>query len=310
MAERDMAERDMAEAAQAGPQAAVIIPHYNDVARLTRCLDLLMAGDTTGVEVVVVDNGSTQPLAELRAAHPAVRFVTEPEKGAALARNRGVRETTAPWLFFLDADCLPAPDWLAVARTYAAGEAVAGRPAADIIGGRVDVFDETPPPRSGAQAFETVFAFKFRDYIERKGFSGAGNMLTRRDVFLATGGFVNGLPEDRDWCLRARRLGYRLRYDDTLRVAHPTRSDWGALVRKWRRLSNESFAMHRAEGGSRAAWGLRALATLASGPVDLPKTIAHPALTPAERGRCAGVLLRLRALRAVWMLRQIAGGQA
>lgn len=296
----------MADAGQADPRAAVIIPHYNDVARLARCLERLMAADTDGTEIVVVDNGSTQPMEALRAAHPAVRFITEPQKGAAVARNRGVRETTAPWLFFLDADCLPAPDWLAVARTHAAG----GEAGADIIGGRVDVFDETPPPRSGAQAFETVFAFHCRDYVTRKGFSVTANMLTRRDVFLATGDFVNGLPEDREWCQRARRRGYGLRYDDALRVAHPTRTDWAALVRKWRRLSEESYALHRAEGGSRAAWGVTALATLVSGLTDLPKVIAHPALALAERARGAGVLVRLRALRAVWMARQIARGQA
>jgi glycosyltransferase involved in cell wall biosynthesis len=300
---------NMADAGQADPQAAVIIPHYNDVARLTQCLDLLMAGDTAGTEVIVVDNGSTQPMGALRAAHPDVRFVTEPQKGAAVARNRGVRETTAPWLFFLDADCRPAPDWLAVAGKHAAAHA-AGQPVADIIGGRVDVFDETPPPRSGAEAFETVFAFRCRDYVERDGFSVTANMLSRRDVFLAVGDFANGLPEDIEWCQRARRRGYGLLYDDALRVAHPTRSDWAALVRKWRRLTDEGFALHRAEGRSRAAWGLKALATLVSGVTDLPKMMVHPALAPGERRRGAGVLVRLRALRAVWMLRQIAGRSA
>jgi cellulose synthase/poly-beta-1,6-N-acetylglucosamine synthase-like glycosyltransferase len=311
------AGRIMTDAAQAGPAgpdsagfgAAVIIPHYNDVARLTRCLDRLMAQDRAGVEIVVVDNGSTQPMDALRTAHPGVRFVTEPRKGAATARNRGVRETTAPWLFFLDADCLPAPDWLAAARAHARDHA-AGRPGADIIGGRVDVFDETPPPRSGAEAFETVFAFHCRDYVERKGFSVTANLLTRRDVFAATGDFVNGLPEDREWCLRATRRGYRLAYDDGLRVAHPTRSDWPALARKWRRLTDEGFALHRAEGRGRAAWALTALATLASGATDLPKVFVHPGLTPGERLRGAGVLLRLRALRAVWMLRQCVGPQS
>ena len=87
----------------------------------------------------------------------------ETEKGAAVARNRGVAETTAPRLFFIDADCIPAPDWLAVGREVAVR--------ADLIGGRVDVFDETPAPRSGAEAFETVFAFNFRKYIEVQGFS-------------------------------------------------------------------------------------------------------------------------------------------
>ena len=126
------------------PGIAIIIPHYNDVARLGRCLAALMENDLAGCEILVVDNGSTQSLAELRAAFPAVRFVTETERGAAAARNRGVAETTAPLLMFIDADCVAAPDWVSV------GRAVAGK--ADLIGGRVEVFDETPPPRRVARS--------------------------------------------------------------------------------------------------------------------------------------------------------------
>ena len=159
------------------PGIAIIIPHYNDAERLERCLSALAQNDLSGCEVVVVDNGSTmiEPLAQVQARFADVGFVTEPEKGAAAARNRGVAETSAPCLMFIDADCVPAPDWVAT------GRAVAGR--ADLIGGRVEVFDETPPPRSGAEAFEAVFAFDFRHYIEVQGFSGTGNLVTRRDVF-------------------------------------------------------------------------------------------------------------------------------
>mgnify|MGYP003598227545 FL=1 len=94
------------------PDCAVIIPHYNDTRRLDRCLAALSAQDLEGAEVVVVDNASSEPLDALMARYPAVRFVTESRRGAALARNRGVRETVAPHLFFLDADCIPAADWL------------------------------------------------------------------------------------------------------------------------------------------------------------------------------------------------------
>ena len=111
----------------------VIIPHFNDSKRLQRCLHALTKGDTDNTEILVIDNASTQPLDAIRAAFPTVRFVVEPLAGAANARNRGVLESTAPNLFFLDADCIPSPDWLRVAK------ASVGR--ADIIGGAIDVFD-------------------------------------------------------------------------------------------------------------------------------------------------------------------------
>lgn len=282
------------------PDAAVIIPHYNDVIRLDRCLKVLTAGNLRGVDILVVDNGSTQSLAGLQAAFPMVRFLTEPEKGAAAARNRGVRETTAPILIFIDADCLPAQDWLGVARTVA--------PKADLIGGRVDVFDETPPPRSGAEAFETVFAFNFRNYIEVQGFTGAGNLVTRRDVFDDVGGFVNGVSEDRDWSMRAVAKGYRLIYEDGLVVSHPSRSDWPALRHKWHRMTRELCASNGTTPRDRLRWALRALAMPASAIAHLPKVLFSTRLNGAdERLRAMATLIRLRLLRMVWMLRQAAG---
>ncbi len=280
--------------------AAVIIPHYNDVDRLTRCLDALMQNDRTGVEIVVVDNGSTQTLEHVHGSFPDVRFLTEAEKGAAAARNRGVRETTAPLLFFIDADCVAARDWLSTARDIA--------PEADLIGGRVDVFDETPPPRSGAEAFEAVFAFNFKNYIEVQGFSGAGNLVTRRDVFEDVGEFQGGVSEDLDWSKRAVSMGYKLVYRDDLVVGHPSRSDWAALRHKWRRMTQELYKTHLKEEGSRLYWVGRALAMPISAALHLPKVLFSSKLdNVGERLRAAAILFRLRGLRMIWMLRQATG---
>lgn len=282
------------------PDAAVIIPHYNDTVRLERCLAALTAGDLRGVDILVVDNGSNQSLSGLQKAFPMVRFLIEPEKGAAAARNRGVRETTAPVLIFIDADCLPAPDWLDMARHV--------QPRGDLIGGRVDVFDETPPPRSGAEAFEAVFAFNFRNYIEVQGFTGAGNLVTRRDVFEDVGDFVNGVSEDRDWSMRAVAKGYQLIYEDGLVVSHPSRSDWAALRHKWHRMTRELCASNGAASQDRLRWGLRSLAMPISAIAHLPKVLFSTKLNGwGERYRGAATLIRLRLLRMVWMLRQAMG---
>ncbi|MGB7260976.1 MAG: glycosyltransferase [Albidovulum sp.] len=278
----------------------VIIPHYNDSARLRRCLSALVAGDLTGIDVLVVDNGSTEPLDMLRSDFPQIRFVDEPGKGAALARNRGVTESTAPSIVFLDADCIPAPEWLAAVRN-AAGQA-------DIIGGAIDVFDETPPPRTGAEAFETVFAFNYREYIEKKGFSVTANLVTSRQVFLAVGPFINGVSEDAEWCFRARAKGYKLVLNEDLRVAHPTRSDWPKLVKKWRRIADEMHSLHlqsRPGAKGRVIWGARAILMASSGVAHLPKILFSPKLNGiGERVRGAGTLLLLRGLRAWWMVGQ------
>ncbi|WP_298854398.1 glycosyltransferase family 2 protein [uncultured Ruegeria sp.] len=285
----------------AAPIDAVIIPHYNDLPRLERCLLALRENDLTATEVIVVDNNSPVSLEAIRQSFPEMRFVTEHQKGAAHARNRGVAETTAQRLFFIDADCVPAPDWLTVGRQVA--------DQADLIGGRVDVFDETPSPRSGAEAFEAVFAFNFRRYIEVQGFSGAGNLLTRRDVFDAIGGFINGVSEDREWTMRAVARGYNLIYRDDFRVSHPSRQDWPALKAKWRRTTQEAYLLHGTNPGARLRWAIRGLAMPASAIVHTPKVISSDKLASAgETWRAISTLFRLRCQRMIWMLHQATGG--
>ncbi|MEM7709621.1 MAG: glycosyltransferase [Pseudomonadota bacterium] len=285
-----------------GATLAIIVPHYDDVARLRRCLDALVPQLTPDTDLVIADNASTEDLAPVRAAHPDLRIVPQPDRGAAAARNAGVAATDAPGLAFLDADCVPAPDWVARARAIAAaGDAVTG--------GRIDVFDETPAPRSGAEAFETVFAFDQAGYIADKGFSVTANLVTTRAVFAATGPFVPGLSEDLDWCHRATARGYSIRYDPDLAVAHPTRADWPALARKWQRLTEESWGLKARDGrhspAARMAWVARAaLALPGSIPAHAPRILRHPDLTGTEKRAALGTLARIRLTRAGWMLGQ------
>lgn len=277
--------------------AVVIIPHYNDVVRLMRCLAALMPQTHSGIEVVVVDNGSTDDLKPIQASYPGLRLLCESQKGAAHARNRGVVETLAPHLFFIDSDCLPADDWLT--------SACAALKLGDIVGGQIDVFDETSGLRTGAQAFEAVFAFDNHGYVRKKGFSVTANLVTRRDVFDATGPFFDGLSEDLDWCRRAVSLGHCLAYDAQLRVSHPSRKDWLALKRKWRRLTEEGFNTNGKGVSQRAFWIARALLMPGSILLHAPRVLRHPTLRDArERWRALLTLARLRVTRMGWMLKQ------
>ncbi|MEM1232529.1 MAG: glycosyltransferase family 2 protein [Pseudomonadota bacterium] len=285
------------------PELAIIIPHYNDPVRLERCLGALMAQDRAGVEVAVVDNESPVDLSALQARFPEAAWIFEPIRGAAAARNRGVAETRAPWIVFLDSDCVPEAGWLARARQVAQGPQV-------ITGGEVTVFDESPPPRSGAEAFEATFAFQQAQYIAEKGFSVTANLITPRVIFDAVGPLIVGRSEDLDWCQRARAAGYDLVYDPALVVAHPSRSDWAALARKWRRLTAEAYETRRANGGRAPGWVLRALAMVPSALFHGPRMLRAPGLSTGDRLRGLGTLFRLRLARMIWMLRQALTGRA
>ena len=277
--------------------AAVIIPHYNDISRLTLCLESIAPqARTHGVEVCVVDNNSPIDISPLAKHFPDVRFVTEEKKGAAPARNKGVQHTTAPLLLFTDADCIPSENWIRTALDLANFDGVTG--------GAVQIFDETPRPRSGAQAFETAFAFPQAFYVHHKVFTVTANLITTRKIFLDVGPFDSGVVEDQDWCLRATAKGYPIQYCPNLVVSHPTRSTWTELRRKWVRTNNENYFLNGTSFSDRLRWGLRALVVLFSGPAHVPRILRDDRLDHGEKLRGVLTLLSLRTSRCGWMLRQ------
>ena len=100
------------------PAAVIVIPAYNAAQTLGRTIEsavgaLVYCTDVQGLaveaEIIVVDDASSDATATIAEAwtkrHPAVRLVRNAEnRGPGFSRNEGVRRSTAPFLFFLDAD--------------------------------------------------------------------------------------------------------------------------------------------------------------------------------------------------------------
>lgn len=155
-----------------------------------------------------------------------------------------------------------------------------------------------PGERSGAEAFEQVFAFDNRHYVEKLGFTVTANLFTRREVFTSVGGFRMHVSEDLEWCRRAVDGGYRIAFEPKAVVAHPARSDWPELLRKWQRLQQESYALALENPGGRMRWLTRAWALPASIPVHAIRILMTDELSNgAERWRALVTLVRLRLWR-------------
>ncbi|MCZ6674891.1 MAG: glycosyltransferase [Verrucomicrobia bacterium] len=83
----------------------VVIPTYNRRLTLTRCLDSVLAQTKLPVEIVVVDDGSTDGTAAwLRNSYPQVTLIEQKNQGVSSARNMGIRKATTDWIAFLDSD--------------------------------------------------------------------------------------------------------------------------------------------------------------------------------------------------------------
>ncbi|HYD47870.1 MAG TPA: glycosyltransferase, partial [Terriglobales bacterium] len=97
------------------PPVAVVVPVFNGASTLAACLESLLRLDypSDRLELLCVDNGSTDASAMIAASYaPRIQLLREPKRGAAAARNCGIRAAQASVIAFTDADCRVDRDWL------------------------------------------------------------------------------------------------------------------------------------------------------------------------------------------------------
>ena len=290
------------------PAVSVVVAHLNQPEPLRALLASLYAQDFDmgTAEVIVVDNGSRTLPRDVVAGFPGVILAEEAAPGPGHARNRGVALARAPLVAFTDSDCTVAPDWLARIRARFAD------PTLEILGGEIHMTTEVPGDPNPAEAFDCVWGYEQRDYIERQGFSVTANMAARRALFAVVGPFAGiEVAEDMDWGQRATALGHLTRYAPEVVVFHPARRTMAELYAKWDRNISHHYRVQAQGIAGRLRWVLRALALAVSAPAEIPELVTTDRLPSARaRFRAFRGLVALRAYRAWAMLAAMAGEQA
>ena len=88
-------------------RVSVVMPAFNEGPYLLLALEAVLTHPVPGLEVIVVDDGSTPPLREmLTPLLPRIRYIYQENGGPGPARNRGIEEARGEWLAFCDADDL------------------------------------------------------------------------------------------------------------------------------------------------------------------------------------------------------------
>lgn len=163
---------------------SVIIPTFNRSNLLTACVRSLLNQTFDSWEAVIVDDGSTDDthikLSEFNS--PRVRYVKQPNSGAAAARNNGARQATGDYIIFLDSDDTVEPTWLeefekAIAATNA-----------DLLTCGINRFNA-----AGVKVESRVHT-DGHELQRHYGIFLAGSYAIRREKFLAAGGFDQQLP--------------------------------------------------------------------------------------------------------------------
>lgn len=208
---------------------------------LAEALDAAI-GEGMPEPMLVVDMSRGDSVRRLCAARgDAVRYVAAPDsRGVSDSRNRAVARTHTRYLLFLDADALPQPGWATAMRgAFDRAERVA------VVGARCPARWTEPPPRlfRTAPAGDFLSLFDLGDEpadVPRIMGTSYALDLTRvpSDPFPLELGFSPGSPlagEEVELCDRARRDGWRVRYEPAAVVFHtirPGRATWRSMLRR------------------------------------------------------------------------------
>ena len=195
-------------------EVSLIVPSYNDQGFLRRTLPaFLEAVDVHGgAELVLVDNGSTEPLSGPTPSDTRLRVVRVERSTIGAARNAGAETARGHVLIFCDADCLVPANHIVRCRELLAEESVAA------------VGNDPRPVSDGSwieSAWHALHAAPRRSRLPDRDIPAA-NLAITATAFRAVGGFDPELVtgEDAELCQRLRRSGHRLLYTPELDVVH------------------------------------------------------------------------------------------
>lgn len=201
-------------------EISVIIPVRNGAATIGPLLDSLSAQGMAPLEVICVDDASSDGTGELLRGRPGIRIVTHARRrGAGAARNSGARVARGDLLLFLDADTRLAdgdllqtsarlmqehPEVAALSGAY-----LDENPSTGTFGRYLDAFEAEARPQAG--------------WVEVQSSLTGAVCVVRRTAFERLGGFdesPRAALEDADLGARLCRAGYRVAFSTALRVEH------------------------------------------------------------------------------------------
>lgn len=213
-------------------KTSIIIPVFNDEEYLHKSLTSIfnqIADDPT-VEVIVIDNGSTDESLKTLRTFPRARVLIENThlNSPYSCRNRGIEVAHGEVIVLLDATCVPSPDWLAN------GLSCLETCNADIVGGNVKFDFEGK--LSAAKIYDSLTNIKMKESIETRKVAKTANLFIKKAVFSNIGLFPEGIRSGADvtWTQKATQGGFTIVFCEKSIVFKPARGFVELIKKQWR----------------------------------------------------------------------------
>lgn len=186
------------------PLVSVILPTYNRAATLRRAIDSVLGQSYANLELLIVDDGSTDDTPRLveTLCDPRLRYLPQENRGVAAARNLGLEQSKGRLIAFLDSDDAWMPEKLA--RQVAQMQAAPGRVGLLYTGLAVSHADgrvETWTPKARGHVLPEILKSNVLHF-------GTSSTMIRAEAAEVVGGFDSTLPanEDHDYWARIARF--------------------------------------------------------------------------------------------------------
>jgi glycosyltransferase involved in cell wall biosynthesis len=238
-----------------GALVSVVMPVFNHEELAREALESVLEQTYTNIEVIVVDDASQDPIAEMVSslADPRLRYIRLPTNlGAGGARNRGLAEASGALIAFIDSDDLWIPTKLETHIAYL--EAPEGDGSRRDVSTTAYMIERRDP---GASA-ETIREIRTPGHLQSQShmvwgcsLSPGSTLLMRREIYEEFGGFDETLRrlEDWDWLLRVMERTPVYVLQDTLSVIRVGRwPDYRTVRDSCRRFGEKHKGGFRAMG--------------------------------------------------------------
>ena len=183
------------------PVVSIVVVCYNQAQYLGEAIESALAQTYQFVEILVVDDGSTDETAQVAAAFPRVHYLHQSNRGLPAARNTGLRRSTGEYIVFLDADDRLLPDAVQQGM-HCFGDFP---DSAFVSGSYRNMFSDGSPAPTDPQ--QLVEADHYCHMLQGNYIGMHAGVMYRREKIAAVGGFREDLRacEDYELYLRVMR---------------------------------------------------------------------------------------------------------